>query len=326
MEPAEHARYTIRDGPECRADHYLSHRLGLFSRSQIKQRVVKICVNGRETKLSRRVRVGDSLDVYFVKPAHDDVSAEDIPLRVVYEDDRVIVVDKHQGMVVHPAKGNRSGTLVNALLHHLKEHARAFPNEPVRPGIVHRLDKDTSGVIIAAKDPGAHEFLAREFHERLVKKLYVAVVKGAPPGETGWIKTGLLRDPRNRKRFTWSRDQGKPSATYYRVLRRFEGYSLLVLIPRTGRTHQIRVHCLSMGCPVLGDPIYSRRDKQLPQASLMLHASRLGIHIPGPRVGTELSGHERTLHSEVGQGLWHVFRSPLPTRFISIVHALKGQS
>ena len=324
METAEHVRYQIQEGSDCRVDHYLSHRLGLFTRSQIKQRVIKICVNGRETKLSRKVRPGDQLDVYFIRPASNDIAAEDIPLDILYEDDRVIVVNKRQAMVVHPAKGNRSGTLVNALLYHLKDHARAFAEEPVRPGIVHRLDKDTTGVLIAAKDPAAHEFLAREFHDRRVKKLYVAIVKGTPREQRGWVRTGLLRDPRNRKRFTWSREGGKPSSTYYRILRRYDGYSFLVLIPRTGRTHQIRVHCLSMGCPILGDPVYSRRDQRFPEATLMLHASRLGIHVPEAPLtpSTEPPG-VGSLHPDDLQGRWRVFRASLPDRFQSIFKVLE---
>jgi 23S rRNA pseudouridine1911/1915/1917 synthase len=181
-------------------------------------------------------------------------------------------------------------------------------------------------VLIVAKDPGAHEFLSRQFHEKLVKKLYVAVVKGTPAGGKGWIKTGLLRDPRNRKRFTWSRAGGKPSATYYRVLRSFEGYSLVVLIPRTGGTHQIRVHCLSLGCPVLGDPVYSRRDKRFPEASLMLHSSRLGIHIPADGKDAGHAGGGVALHPEVRKADWRVFRSPLPGRFSSVVRVLNERS
>ena len=209
-------------------------------------------------------------------------------------------------MVVHPAKGNYSGTVVNALLYHFRGLREGFPGGEIRPGIVHRLDKDTSGLLIVAKNPETHEFLSREFREKRVKKLYTAVVKGKPPRSEDTIETGIRRDPRHRKRFTWSREGGKPAVTRYRVLKSWERHTLLSLKPYTGRTHQLRVHCRYLRCPIAGDPIYSRKDAILPGASLMLHASRLAICLPVSGI--------------------RIFKSTLPSRFQHIFRLLENSS
>ena len=290
-----------------RVDRYIADHLGLFSRSQLKQRVSKVLVNGRESKLSRKVYGGDSLVILYREPEPTDVLPEPIPLDVLYEDRDVIVVNKPSGMIVHPAGRVRSGTLVNALLHHCREVREDFPGEPLRPGIVHRLDKDTSGVLIAAKNVRSREFLAAQFRARTARKLYWAVVRGTPPRTRGRIETLLARDPHHRKRFTTCCSQGKKAVTDYRILQQFKGYTLLALRPRTGRTHQIRVHCLSMHCPVLGDPLYARRDATFPQAPMMLHAAGLTLRLPG---GSE----DRRR-----------FRAPLPDHFRRLLAALRTE-
>jgi 23S rRNA pseudouridine1911/1915/1917 synthase len=234
------------------------------------------------------------------------VLPENLELEILYEDEHVVVLDKKQGMVVHPAKGNYSGTVVNGLLYHFQDLRNRFPEPEIRPGIVHRLDKDTSGVLIAARNRETHAFLTAEFREKKVKKLYTALVKGAPRQDEGVVETGIQRDPGNRKRFTWCREGGKQAITRYRVLTRWNNYSLLTLKPGTGRTHQLRVHCRYLGCPVLGDPIYSRKDTALPEATLMLHASRLAIRLP--HTGTR------------------IFKSPLPVRFHKIIGKLGNPS
>jgi len=190
-------------------------------------------------------------------------------------------------MVVHPGSGNRAGTLVNALLFHSARLAREFGEGDPRPGIVHRLDKETSGLIIVAKNPSAHDFLARQFQARSTKKTYLAILKGVPRSPAGSVETRIVRDPGNRKRFTVVRSGGRVAITSWKIVRLFDGYSLVALSPKTGRTHQLRVHMRHMRTPILGDPLYARRDERFPDATLMLHARRLVIRLPGepaPRV------------------------------------------
>jgi 23S rRNA pseudouridine1911/1915/1917 synthase len=288
-----------------RLDSYIADSLRLFSRSQARKRVVRLLLNGRPAKLSRRVAPGDLLLVEYRDAPTVELLAENIPLSVLYEDQNVIVVDKPAGLVVHPAAGNPSGTLVNALLYHCSRLGGEFPEEEARPGIVHRLDKATSGVIIAAKNLASREFLARQFRLRRVGKLYAAIVQGEPPADSGRIQSRLARDRRHRKRFR-SLDggtHGKRAVTLYRVLRRKAGHCLLALRPRTGRTHQLRVHLSSLGCPIVGDCLYGSRVK----AEMMLHACRLRLRLPGGREAVS-------------------FRSALPGRFAVYWRGLGGSS
>ncbi len=279
METLKH-RITDAECGICRLDKYISDHLNLFSRSQVKLRVTKAFVNGSESKFSSKVKAGDLLEIYYSQAPLPDILPEKIPLDILYEDENVIVVNKLRGMIVHPAGGIYSGTLVNALLNYYKTLESNFSGEPLRPGIVHRLDKDTSGALIVAKNTASHKFLSDQFKLRNVGKLYWAVVKGAPPVMESRIETKIARDPGNRKRFTWRCEKGKAATTDYSVLRRLEGYSVLALKPLTGRTHQLRVHCLSMGCPVLGDRIYGRKDNKFPDAPLMLHARSISLRLP----------------------------------------------
>ena len=311
-----------------RIDSYIAGALGLFTRSQIKRRVVEVRLNGRAARLSRKVHNRDVLEIQYTEAPVPTVEPEAIPLEVLYEDANVVVVNKPQGMVVHPAAGHWSGTLVNALLHHCSTLAERFPAGTPRAGIVHRLDKDTSGVIITARSPEAVEFLAAQFRARRVGKQYLAVVRGRLPQPQGVIETRIGRDPRDRKRFVCLEDpggairapggvpraaktkpagaqrahganpdgrsrRGKIAVTRYRELRRLDGCSVVSLQPRTGRTHQLRVHMAYLNCPILGDCTYGR---QRSQHSLMLHAYRLRLCLPG-------ESRSRT------------FRAPLPERF-----------
>jgi 23S rRNA pseudouridine1911/1915/1917 synthase len=213
-------------------------------------------------------------------------------------------------MVVHPGAGNHSGTLANALLY--RRLNRGSPPAAglsgsvpgaCRPGIVHRLDKDTSGVIIASYDDAALAFLADQFKARTVKKTYAAIVRGTPREKTGIIKTRIVRDSRDRKRFAVSTDRGKSALTRYRVIRSRGVYSLLLLRPRTGRTHQLRVHLRHLGCPILGDSVYGLPDRQFPKATLMLHARTLAIILPGRDAPS-------------------LFKAPLPARFRDWISAM----
>jgi 23S rRNA pseudouridine1911/1915/1917 synthase len=279
---------VVGPGQEQRVDRFISDCWKILTRSQLKARDAAIQVNGLPAKPSRAVKAGDAVTVSWEEAPVPSLAAEDIPLDILYEDQRVLVVDKAQGMVCHPANGNWSGTLVNAALGHLGSgglSASPGGGPAFRPGIVHRLDKDTSGVIILAKDPDALEFLAAQFRDRTARKQYLAIVRGNPNPPEGSIDTILCRDPAERKRFAVSqghgKGKGKRALTLYRELKRIPGYSLMSLKPRTGRTHQLRVHMKHLGCPILGDPVYSRLDARYPAASLMLHAYRLKIRLPG---------------------------------------------
>lgn len=259
-----------------RLDVYLSKALAGSSRSAISARVSSVSVNGAAARLSRKVAAGDRVVCRLKAPETREIVPEPIELDVLYENDDVVVVNKPAGFVVHPANGNWSGTLVHALLYRYPDLESRFGTRE-RPGIVHRLDKDTSGVLIVAKNPDAHFHLARQFERRKVLKRYVALVRGSPPASVGSVEGFIRRDPHNRKRFAWSDSTGKPSKTEYRVLARFERRSLVALAPKTGRTHQLRVHMQHCNCPIVGDEVYGRRDS----LGLMLHAALLSITLPG---------------------------------------------
>jgi 23S rRNA pseudouridine1911/1915/1917 synthase len=298
-----------------RLDRYVAEELGLLTRSQLKTKLLSARLNGKPVKLSRLVKAGDMLDLSWKDPEPLYLSPENIPLTILYEDDRVVVIDKAQGMVVHPGAGNRGGTLANALLYRrlsrIPETAAGSAvydntvyDSSFRPGIVHRLDKDTSGVIIAAYDDAALAFLSDQFKTRRVTKTYGAIVRGTPRENEGVITMRIVRDSRDRKRFTVSRDAGKPALTRYRVIRSWGAYSLLLLQPRTGRTHQLRVHLRHLGHPILGDPIYGAPDKRFPAAALMLHARTLTITLPGRDAPSR-------------------FKAPLPRRFRDMFRRLE---
>lgn len=290
-----------------RLDIFLAERLSLFSRSQARARVVSLLVNGAPARLGKKLKLGDRISLAWADAPGPSVDPEDIPLSVIFENQDVIVIDKPQGMVVHPGSGNPRGTLVNALLFHCSRLSSEFEAGDPRPGIVHRLDKDTSGVIIVAKNASAHDFLARQFQARTAKKRYVAIVRGLPAPATGSIETRLARDPKNRKRFASVPSGGRVAVTSWKVIRAYEGYSLVALAPRTGRTHQLRVHMRQMRTPILGDPLYARTDQKFPDATLMLHARRLTILIPGEKSP-------------------RVFASPLPERMRDMLDRLQSFS
>jgi len=378
-----------------RADKYLSETLTLMSRSQLKARSACLFCNGKEVKLSHKIKNGDHLRLEWTDAPPEEITPEPIPLAILYHDADVFVINKPQGMVTHPAAGNWSGTLANGALwlslhsedaratgieneakpqneHELNRSSTAIsefktepelepvpfytsfgtlPSEnqpPPRAGIVHRLDKDTSGIIIVARTARAHEFLSRQFHDREARKEYLAIVRGTPPTTEGRIDTWLARSPHDRKKFAVSPPgRGKHALTLYKVraiweiparpsdasqnlsqrprsngalssdsttmhARSFDKttsaqrYTLIALYPRTGRTHQLRVHMVHLGCPILGDPIYSKKDPRFPDATLMLHARRLKIRLPADNE-------------------FHIFAAPLPEHFKHMIAVLDTQ-
>ncbi|UCF98625.1 MAG: RluA family pseudouridine synthase [Spirochaetaceae bacterium] len=271
---------------DTRIDAYIADVLKLFSRSQVKRRVTALRLNGTTAKSSKHLLPGDRLEITYTDAPELRVEAEAIDLCILYEDRNVLVIDKAQGMVVHPAGGNWSGTLVNALLWHCKDLKDGFALSESRPGIVHRLDKDTSGVIIAAKNAETREFLSGQFRRRSVQKRYLAIVEGSLPAGRGRIDTWHARDPHHRKRFTSllpdSRSAGgRRALSFFRELKRINGFTLVALRPRTGRTHQLRMHMAHLGCPIVGDRLYGWKARGRYSWPLMLHAHRLRLILPG---------------------------------------------
>ncbi|HAK47249.1 MAG TPA: RluA family pseudouridine synthase [Spirochaeta sp.] len=286
-----------------RVDAVLSIAVEGLSRSSLKSRIEQLFVNGQRAKLSRKVSSGDSIEYNLKKEISVNIEAEDIALDIIYEDENVFVINKPAGMVVHPAAGNYSGTMAQGIMHRLQETESDFLASDKRPGIVHRLDKDTSGIIIAAKNTAALEFLSGQFRERRASKTYLAIINGRLPGKRGSIESLIGRDRQNRKKMTWKTENGKSARTNYKVLRRWSEKSFVALSPKTGRTHQLRVHMLKMQTAITGDPIYARKTEGY---SLMLHAYKLRITLPGEDKITE-------------------FRAPLPARFKSAIISLSGR-
>jgi len=272
--------FTV-DTPGERLDKVLATRLGQFSRVQIQAliRDGQVTVGGRPAKSSYRVEEGDVIRVSVPEPeAESGPEPEAIPLDVLYENDDLAVIDKPAGMVVHPAYGHRSGTLVNAVL--ARWPSIAAWGEPERAGIVHRLDKETSGVIVVAKTPEVLEALRALFKERAVEKRYLALVEGAPDTPDGIIDAPIGRDPNQRKRMAVAR-AGREAVTEFHVIEQYDEFSLVEVFPKTGRTHQIRVHLAFIGHPVVGDTVYGRRRQRIRMKRHFLHAAAISFPLPG---------------------------------------------
>ena len=246
-----------------RADQYLARSIAHSSRTKVHDAIAAgaVQINGKVLdRPSYKVRGGDIFHITIPRPPRMRAKAEDIPLDIVFEDAALLIINKPPGMVVHPAHGHPSGTLVNALLHHIEEFGRLHPgSDPNRPGIVHRLDKDTSGLMVVAKTEEAHRNLARQFFNHTAHRTYNAIVWGNLKQQFGRIETQIGRHPKDRKRFTVIEEEGKLAITDYFVIEEFLGFSLIELRLQTGRTHQIRVHMQHIGHPVFGDPVYSGR-------------------------------------------------------------------
>ncbi len=263
-----------------RLDSFLVEKALAPSRTYI-QNLIKeghVTINGKVVKPSYRISPTDLIEVILLEVKELVLEAEPIPLDVIYEDEDIIVINKPRGMVVHPAAGNYFGTLVNALLWHCE--TLSDMNDKLRPGIVHRLDKDTSGVIVAAKTNMAYISLTEQIKKRSMIRRYIALIHGRLKTERGTIKAPIGRHPVNRKKMAVVKEGGREGITHFEVLEIFRGYSLIRVTLETGRTHQIRVHLLHIGHAVAGDPIYGGRAGELGLAGQALHAELLRFHHP----------------------------------------------
>jgi 23S rRNA pseudouridine1911/1915/1917 synthase len=257
-------------------DKYVSEKCPALSRSQARKLIEDGCitVSGKTAKPALKLKSGDIVDIFIPPPVPSTLSPEPVPLKILYEDDDLMVIDKPAGLTVHPAPGHYTHTLVNAVLAHVPDIEAAGTS---RPGIVHRLDKDTSGLIIIARNAAAHMKLADQFKKRAVAKTYQALVRGClTPGE-GLIEARIGRDPRDRKRMAVV-SRGREASTEYTVLKYIGNFSLLEIRPKTGRTHQIRVHLAAIGFPVVGDATYGAKSEYLSRQ--FLHACRLRFRLP----------------------------------------------
>lgn len=275
-----------------------------ISRSRVQQLIDEgyILVNGRKAKASYQVRIGDEISVTIPDPQPLEVVAEEIPLNIIYEDKDLAVINKPAGMTVHPAPGHSRGTLVNALL--ARCHDLSGIGGYLRPGIVHRLDKDTSGLMLVAKNDLAHLRLAKAIKQRKIKRIYMGLVHGVPSPRQGCIDAPIGRHPVRRKEMTVTPINSRPAITNYKVIEEFSGYSLIEARLETGRTHQIRVHMAYIGHPIVGDPVYGRRKGNLGLRTQALHAARLVFR-----------------HPTTGEIM--DFQAPLPTAFKEALDRLR---
>lgn len=261
-----------------RLDVFISEKLEDVTRSQVKQSVDKelTTVNGKVEKAGKVLHTGD--EVVFTSVEYEtSVEPENIPIDIVYEDDQIAVINKPQGMTVHPAVGNYSGTLVNALLYHFKNISDIGGD--IRPGIVHRIDKDTSGLLVIAKTNKAHLSLAKQIANKTCKRTYLALVEGVIKEDSGTIDKPIGRDPKDRKKMAVVFD-GRPAVTHYKVLKRFNDASFVEFNLETGRTHQIRVHTKSIGHPIIGDKTYGYKNQRFNLNGQLLHAYKLKLVHP----------------------------------------------
>ena len=275
-----------------RLDVFLSENLQEISRSRLKKLIDKNCVtvNAKSRPAGYKMRLGEKVELQIPPLEVLDTTSEDISLDIIFEDKHMLAVNKPAGMVVHPAPGHSAGTLVNALLHHCDDLSGIGGVE--RPGIVHRLDKETSGLVLIAKSETAHKILAKKFKNREIKKEYLAFVKGKVKNDTGSIDSPVGRHKTQRKKMDTGGDHSRPAYTYYEVLQRSKNWSYLKLRPETGRTHQIRVHLASLHHPVLGDKLYGGKNPNsgtLKMDRQALHASHLELNHPVSGVSLSFS-------------------------------------
>jgi 23S rRNA pseudouridine1911/1915/1917 synthase len=290
-----------------RLDSYITKKLNDLSRANI-QRLIEdgnILVNSAKQKISYKVNSGDKIEITIPEPKKIDLKPQDIKVEIVYEDNDIIVVNKPKGLVVHPAVGNPDGTLVNAIMNICRDSLSGIGGE-VRPGIVHRLDKDTTGLLIVAKNDKAHINLSEQIKNREVKKIYIALVRGNIPENEATINMPIGRSTKDRKKMAVVKN-GKEAVTHFKVIDRFKNYTLLEIKIDTGRTHQIRVHMAEIGYPVVGDMVYSNGKNEFGVEGQMLHAKSLDFKHP-------ITGKNMHLEAE------------LPKYFKDIIDKLKQES
>ena len=284
----------VADIENVRLDMYIAQKNDKLSRSMIQKLIEdgEILVNGQTKKISYKVHTGDEIEINIPEPKETNIKPQNIPVEVIYEDSDIIVVNKPKGMVVHPANGNPDGTLVNAILALCKDNLSGIGGE-IRPGIVHRLDKDTSGLLIIAKNDLAHKNISEQIKNRQVKKIYIALVKGNVAEDEATIDMPIGRSTKDRKKMAVRKD-GKTAITHFKVLKRYNKYTLLEIKIDTGRTHQIRVHMAEIGHPVVGDMVYSSGKNEFGIEGQMLHAKSLDFRHP-------VTGKEMHLEADLPQ-------------------------
>jgi len=314
--PKTYAFSAGKEAVEKRLDSYLTENIPSLSRSQIKKIIEKgfVKVNNLPPKVAQKLKKYDAIKVILPEPTPLKTLPENIPLHIIYEDEDLVVINKQAGMVVHPAPGHYTGTLVNALLYHCPSLAGI--GGVVRPGIVHRLDKGTSGVLAVAKNDFTHQILSSQFKKHMIFRLYHCLVYGNMESDTGTVSRPIGRDVAHRKKMSTRTKRGRESVTHWKLLHDYENFSWLEIRPETGRTHQIRVHLSSMGHPIVGDPVYGgvKRLNNLTDQSVkekikkldrpVLHAIVLAFHHPRTKEYVE-------------------FTAPLPPEIKSILNALE---
>ena len=300
---------VVEENESMRLDTYISNKISEISRMTVKRLLEenKILVNGKLPKASYKVSKNDKIEIQIDEPKEIKLEAQDIPVEVIYEDKDIIVVNKPKGLVVHPANGNPDGTLVNAIMAICKDSLSGIGGE-IRPGIVHRLDKDTSGLLIVAKNDVAHVKLSEQIKNREVKKIYIALVRGTVPENEATINMPIGRSTKDRKKMAVTKN-GKEAITHFKVLERYTTnngtYTLLEIKIDTGRTHQIRVHMAEIGYPVIGDAVYSNGKNEFGVEGQCLHAKSLEFKHP-------ITGKDMKLEA------------PLPEYFENIIKSLNN--
>ncbi|HBD63693.1 MAG TPA: RNA pseudouridine synthase [Clostridiales bacterium] len=296
----------ISDTENERIDVYISSQQGDISRNSVQKLIAdgSIRVNDKNVKANYKVKLNDCIRIVLPEPEVLDIAAEDIPIEIVYEDDDLAVINKPQGMVVHPAPGHYSGTLVNGLMYHLKNLSSI--NGILRPGIVHRLDMNTSGLMLVAKNDKSHNFLAKCLKEHSINRIYFALVEGNIKDDSGVIDAPLGRSEKDRKKRTVTYKNSKNAVTNYWVEKRYGKYTLIKLKLETGRTHQIRVHMKHIGHPVVGDDVYGSKTNKFLLNGQLLHSKSIGF-----------------VHPSTGE--YMEFESELPDYFQKVLKIIGGQ-
>ncbi|HZK33231.1 MAG TPA: RluA family pseudouridine synthase [Tissierellaceae bacterium] len=289
----------VKDDNKERLDSFVAENLEKVSRSYVKKIIGEklVFVNGKLMKPSYIVKKGDLIEINIPEVKKIKAIPENIPLDVIYEDKDIVIVNKPQGMVVHPGVDNTSGTLVNSLLYHIETLSDI--NKDIRPGIVHRIDKDTSGILVVAKNNKTHKFLSSQFKTRKVKRVYLVLVHGIVEKDKGKIEAAIGRNKNNRMKMNIKDDNGRDAISYFKVLHRFNKYTLLEVSLETGRTHQIRVHMKHLKHPVVGDPLYSDKKNNFSLKKQMLHAYKLGFIHPSKKEYVEFTANPPNYFSKI---------------------------